>query len=249
MPLIETVREVSEQDKQLFKEVKKVKASEVMKGFKFPTGVDHAIVDEFKNVLYNCTADYGLVENKKIFIPIEEKLKAGNVDYIRQVKIVTESQFHVTYLLKSKNTKKLGELYPRLTIVNSYDGKVKFRHEFGWFRLICTNGLTRPHGDTRIQVNKHSYDLTEASLLFLIRDILEDTNVFLEETKKDLERYEILNSKKTTAKLVLEVAKQLKLSDKLAESAVTRFKFETGQSDKAFTYVDLEGKMLPYWSS
>ena len=177
MPLIETVTKISEQDKQLFKEVKKVKATDIMKGFSFPTGIDHLVVDEHKNILNYCTEGYSLVENKKIFLPIEEKLRSGKVDFIRQVRTVTDSQFYVTYLLKSKNTKKLGELYPRLTIVNSYDGKVKFRHEFGWFRLVCTNGLTRPHGETNIQVSKHSADLTEASLLFLIHDILKDTEV------------------------------------------------------------------------
>ena len=156
MPLIETVTKISEQDKQLFKEVKKVKATDIMKGFSFPTGIDHLVVDEHKNILNYCTEGYSLVENKKIFLPIEEKLRSGKVDFIRQVRTVTDSQFYVTYLLKSKNTKKLGELYPRLTIVNSYDGKVKFRHEFGWFRLVCTNGLTRPHGETNIQVSKHS---------------------------------------------------------------------------------------------
>ena len=243
MPLIETVTDISEQDKQLFKEVKKVKGSDIMKGFKFPTGIDHAVIDEHKNILNYCTENYSLVENKKIFLPIEEKLRAGKVDYIRQVKIVTESQFYVTYLLKSKNTKKLGELYPRLTIINSYDGKVKFRHEFGWFRLVCTNGLTRPHGETNISVNKQSSDLTEASLMFLIRDILKDTETFLEETKKDLAKYEAINSKKVTAKLIAEVTKQLKLSDKLADAATARFKLETGTSDEAFTYVDLEGNL------
>lgn len=243
MPLIEVVSDVKEQDKQLFKEVKKVHGKEIMPGFKFPTGIDHAVIDEYKNVLGYCTEGYSLVENKKVLLPIEEKLKAGKVEYIRQVQIVTDSQFFVTYLLKSKNTKKLGELYPRLTIMNSYDGKVKFRHEFGWFRLVCTNGLTRPHGETNVQVNKHSSDLTEASLMFLIRDILKDTTNFLDEAKRDLARYELLNSKKVTAKLVAEVAKQMKLSDKLADVATQRFNFETGAGKEAFSYVDLEGKL------
>lgn len=243
MPLIETVSKVSEQDKQLFKTVKKVHASDIMPGFSFPSGIDHAVIDENKNFLNYCAKDYSLVENKKILKPIEEKLQKGGVEYIRQVQIVTESQFYVTYLLKNKNTKKLGELYPKLTIVNSYDGKVKFRHEFGWFRLVCLNGMTRPHGDTKIRVNKHSSDLTEASLMFLIRDILEDTNTFLEETKRDLERYEKLNSKKVTAKLIAEVTKQLKFSDKIATAAEARFKFETGEGKEPFTYVDLEGNL------
>ncbi len=241
--LIETATKISREDKELFKEVKKVHAKEVMPGYHFPTGADHVIVDEFKNILNHCTEGYSLVENKKILLPIENKLKEANVDFIRQAHISHGSQFHVSYLLKSSKKKTLGDLYPKLTIVNSYDGKVKFRHTFGWLRLVCLNGMTSPHGASISQVSKHSSELTEANLMFLILDIVKETNTFIEESKKDIERFERLNSKKVTAKLIEEVTKQLKLSDKIADSATERFKFETGESNVPFTYVDLDGNL------
>lgn len=240
---IETVNTVSEQDKQLFKKVKKVHLSTLLPKYNFPTGITHAVVDEHKNILNYCSEGYSLVENSKILLPIEKKFNENKVNFIRQASVYSESQFHVSYLLKSNKKKVLGQLYPKLTIVNSYDGKVKFRHEFGWFRLVCLNGLTRPHGTGVVQVNKHSSDLTEESLAFLIMDILDETNAFIDQSKSDIERFERLNSKKVTKKLVEEVGKQLKLSDKVIDSASARYLLETGQTDKAFTYVDFDGNL------
>ena len=51
---IEKVSKVSEQDKQLFKKVKKVHLSTLLPQHSFPTGITHAVVDEFKNVLNYC---------------------------------------------------------------------------------------------------------------------------------------------------------------------------------------------------
>ena len=240
--LIETVEQVTKQDKQLFKDVRKVKTSEILPKYSFPKGKDYVVVDEFDNILNFCSEDYSLIENKKVFLPIEDKLKNNKIDFNRQVNM-SESEFYVSYLLKSNKEKVLGDLYPKLTIINSYNGNVRFRYEFGWVRLVCLNGLTRPNGETKIQINKHSEELNEASLMFLIRDILTDTNAFLEESKKDIERYERLNSKKVTAQLISEVTKQLSLSDKIATAATERFNFETGKSDEPFTYVDLDGNV------
>ena len=243
MNQLETVKEISQQDKELFKKVYKKHTSEILPKYDFPRGKDHVIVDEFNNILNFCSEDYSLVDNKKVLLPIEEKLKATNIDFHRQVSISDGAEFRVSYLLKSAKKKVLGDLYPKLEIINSYNGHVKFRYQFGFVRLVCLNGLTSKHGTTKIQISKHSSDLNQSSLMFLLLDIMSDTNTFIEESKKDVDYFERLNSKKVTAKLIGEVTKQLKLSDKIANSATERFKFETGESKEAFTYVDLDGNL------
>lgn len=244
MPLIETVDTVSAQDKELFKKVRKVHLSELLPNFNFPTGIEYAVVDENNNILNYCTEDYSLVRNSAIFQPIEKKLQAAGVDYKRQLSVVTNSRFYVTYLLKGNKEKALGQLYPKLTITNSYDSSAKFNYEFGWMRLVCLNGLTRPHGETITKLLKHG-GLTEADMLFLIRDIMEHTEEFVNQSKKDLNTFERLNSKKVTKKLIQEVVKQAGLTDKIATAAEARFALETGESSSEFTYVDLDGNLKP----
>jgi len=243
MPEIQVVNKVTEQDKRLFRDVNKVHLADLIKGHSFPTGVEYAIVDDAKHVLNFCTEDYSLVPNKKLFLPVEQKLKQAGIDYERQVKTSTESVFYVSYLLKQKKAKQMGDLYPKLTIVNSYDSSVKFRYEFGWFRLVCTNGLTRPHGTTEIQVKTHNAGLTEADLFFTIMEIMEHTEEFITHSKKDLDLYEHLNSKKIQKKLIADVVKQAGLTDKIATAAEARFALETGESKEEFTYVDFEGNI------
>ena len=242
MIITDLQKKVEEENKNLFKKIRKTHASELLSGYSFPRGKDHIIVDEFNNILNFCSQDYSLVENKRILNPIEKKLTQANVDFHRKV-TMNESEFHVSYLLKSAKQKVLGDIFPVLKITNSYNGQIKFRHEFGYVRLVCLNGLTRPHGSTIIEVSKHSTELNETSLVFLIRDIMDETNEFIKESKKDIETFEKLNSVKVTKELIAQVSKQLKFNDKIVSTATERFEYETSEKKESFTYVDLNGNV------
>ena len=244
MSLIATANRIYKEDKELFKSIQKVPTIDVLgKNFNPPAGGEFAIVDEFNNILNFCTESYQLVPNANILLPVERKLKEANVEFSRQVNVYDNAQYHVSYFIKNHKKKVLGELYPKLTIVNSYDGKVKFRKEFGWMRLVCLNGLTRPHGVSDIKISKHSADMDEFALAMIVREISEQTTVFIKESKKDIERFEKLNAKEVNQKLIAQVTKELKLSDKIASAAEARFALETGSTKEPFTYVDLDGNL------
>jgi hypothetical protein len=97
--------------------------------------------------LNQCSPRYELVPNAEIFPEIERILKSNNIRYEAKYTHIDNVRFYVHYIITDtrysytmKGTS--DKIFPKLTVMHSYNGKTKYKIIFGYYRLICTNGLT-----------------------------------------------------------------------------------------------------------
>jgi hypothetical protein len=93
-----------------------------------------------------CSDTYELVENAEIFPRINSILNSHNIKYDVDYFQVDNVRFHVhykitdpRYLYMIKNTS--DKISPMLFVQHSYNGMVKYQIMFGYYRLVCENGL------------------------------------------------------------------------------------------------------------
>jgi len=119
-----------------------------------PTNPEYAkvvrgIVDGVEMDLNYCSSRYALIPNKDIFPQIEEILNSNGIHYSAGYSHINHVRFYANYTLEDDNfgykLKETNDLiYPRLFVQHSYNGLTKYSIIFGYFRLICSNGLTIP---------------------------------------------------------------------------------------------------------
>ena len=130
---------------QLYKPIEKVALSDIMPKHSFPAGNEFAIVDANKNILNFCSDVYFPKLNSEIFPQVEAGLKAAGLSYKKKINIIGNAKFYVDYIIVERmKTLSVNDVFPKLSIFNSYDGVLKFRKEFGFYKLLCSNGLSRP---------------------------------------------------------------------------------------------------------
>jgi hypothetical protein len=93
-----------------------------------------------------CSPRYELVENKLIFPEIETILKQHGIEFDVQYSHIQNVRFYANYIITDKRfayrMKGTNDIIqPMLKINHSYNGLTKFKILFGYFRLVCTNGL------------------------------------------------------------------------------------------------------------
>lgn len=102
--------------------------------------------------LNSCSPTFNLLMNYLVFPIIERMLKRAKIKIIKSYKMNKEKTvFHAFYILKSLRGKDLGidlgngdKIYPTLMITNSYNGQKMGAFLFGYFRMICANGIVIP---------------------------------------------------------------------------------------------------------
>lgn len=101
-----------------------------------------------KTTLLNACSDvYELVTNKDIFQRVEKILTDAGIKFEVEYGMHQFSRFYGNYKIKAGgisigNAKDL--IYPILHIEHSYNGLWKYKMTFGYFRLVCSNGLVVP---------------------------------------------------------------------------------------------------------
>jgi len=100
--------------------------------------------------LLNCCSDvYELADNRLIFPNIEQLLHEFGIEFEASYFQIDNVRFYAhlaitdkryAYVISGTN----DVIQPMLRVQHSYNGKTKFRIHFGYFRLICSNGLTIP---------------------------------------------------------------------------------------------------------
>lgn len=219
--------------KKLYQKVEKVKLETIIPNYKFPKGNDHAIIDPDGNILNFCSSSYNLRPNSTLHKPLEELMKKNKIEFQQKINIVNGVKFYVDYILKEKvKSVVINDIVPKFTILNSYDGTLKTTIQFGFHRVICGNGLTRPCGTDSIIARKHRKPIkTEDQDLSAVSpdDILEGIKEFIKSTKEDMAIYEKLHTKKSDAGMIIKLAEKLKLSKNIIETANNRFELETNQ--------------------
>lgn len=229
-------------DIELYKEVRKVKLSTILPKFKFPPGFDHAIVDKENNILNFCSSRYNLVKNVIVFKPVEDYLKERKIDYIRKVKIINKSKFYVDYIIKQrKETDSVKGIFPKISIWNSYDGGSIMRYEFGFYRLVCSNGLTVPDGDVTQKSFKHS-KIEKIVKGDVINTLMEIKN-FIDNSSDVVENFEKLAKIKVTKKKISVIGERIGLSKKIIQCAEERYDLE---ANPGIEYLNEHGEVVKH---
>jgi hypothetical protein len=106
---------------------------------------NQAIVSEGK-IVNVVSGTYGLLKNEDLFLKVEEAMIEADMNYVTRSINRNNASFAVDYILDDENweIKIKGtedKIQPMLRYTNSYDGGPT-SGRFGFFRKICTNGLT-----------------------------------------------------------------------------------------------------------
>ncbi len=93
-----------------------------------------------------CSGIYQLVPNRAIFPEIEKVLDDNGIQYEKRYSHINHVKFYVEYKItdsrfayRMKGTN--DTICPLLKVQHSYNGLVKYKIIFGYFRFVCTNGL------------------------------------------------------------------------------------------------------------
>jgi len=145
-------------------------------------------------LLNTCSDVYELVPNEMIFPVIESTLKRAGIPFDVTYKMIDFSRFYADYTLKVGavsvgNTK--DQIFPVIRVTHSYNGLLKYKITFGWFRLICSNGLVIPVEGKEEQnvsiVGKHT-----KQILASINELMDKIKIFTENQEKYSERFVIV---------------------------------------------------------
>lgn len=219
----------------IYFKVKKVPVSEVLpKGSKlsFTNSMNHLIVVDTPTgemAVNSCSENYELIDNKTLLNPLIDaigkefnvKVKASHRNY---------SKFFVDLIMldKAMSVMKKDTLHPRIRIINSYDGSIRYQYSYGLYRVVCSNGLAILEGNTYTgakmmhtsQVSgPRAYDRT-----------LEDISAFMKEAPSLIGDYKDLADKKLLWEQALQriedAAQATSFPKKQKEAAVQRLEKE-----------------------
>lgn len=95
-----------------------------------------------------CSKQYELVPNNSIFPPIRQILLDNNIQFTEQYEHINHARFYAKYIIENKelaaNVGPNDFVKPQIVVQHSYNGLTQYSIQFGYFRLICSNGLTIP---------------------------------------------------------------------------------------------------------
>lgn len=96
-----------------------------------------------------CSDVYTLIPNADVFPNVERILNEKNIGYSVEYRVIDNVRFYADYNITDTNLGYRIEgtndvIQPLIRVQHSYNGLTKYQIKFGYFRLICTNGLTIP---------------------------------------------------------------------------------------------------------
>jgi hypothetical protein len=151
-------------------------------------------------VLNYCSPRFNLLKNQDVFPVIEKYLDDAKCGYIKAYSMNGYgTSFHAKYIIKTVNGTDVGisvgadadVIYPSVDVDNSYSGLKQAMFAFGYFRMICSNGMVIPvegQEDKNLQIKgKHTEKL---SLSF--GQLIQKLNGFLSMQGTFKKRFEVL---------------------------------------------------------
>jgi phage host-nuclease inhibitor protein Gam len=118
-----------------------------------------------------CSGRYQLVNNRDIFPKIEDILLLHGIEFDVVYSHVNNARFYADYTINDKefNYKMEGTedtIKPLIRVQHSYNGLTKYRIIFGYFRMVCSNGLTIPVEEMKdfnlVIVGKHTKQILDS---------------------------------------------------------------------------------------
>ena len=107
------------------------------------------IIDNKEIDLNYCSPKYTLVPNSKIFPSIRQILLDKGINFSETYSHIDNARFYGSYILHDDKfihrvNGSNDMIKPIINIQHSYNGKTNYKIQFGYFRLVCSNGLVIP---------------------------------------------------------------------------------------------------------
>ena len=182
---IKSEKKVFTIDDYFFADVEKIESKSVMPDFDFlyynSSLIKHKVGDNNSFIVNSCSDNYLLLPNKELFLPLEEELKKYHGDKLsikREIK--NYSQFYVDYSFDDPNLRSSimanDILIPKISIQNSYNGRLNYGLVGGLYRLVCSNGLSvlEDSFDFNIELSHCGNNINK-----IISNTLDNVNEFL----------------------------------------------------------------------
>ena len=159
-----------------------------------------------KNFLLNqCSPRYELVPNKDIFPNIEDVLNGNRIAFTANYRHVDHVRFYADYIITDSryafSLAGTDKVQPMLRVQHSYNGLTKYRIMFGYFRIVCSNGLVIPVKEMKdynlVIVGKHTESIKN-SFEKLNAMLVNFSNNAKEITEKIVKKYELLGGRMVT---------------------------------------------------
>jgi hypothetical protein len=149
-----------------------------------------------------CSPVYQLVENEKIFPNIEDILNGNGIGFTVTYRHINHVRFYADYVITDDEYAyrvQGGDLIrPKLTVQHSYNGLTKYAINFGYFRLVCSNGLTIPlqeMSDYNLSITgKHTKVITR-SLALLNNMLVNFANNAKQITTSITDKFEVMGDR------------------------------------------------------
>jgi hypothetical protein len=232
-------RPLFDQLKALFFGVEKVPNENLFKDpeITFNSNLTHSIVVQTAKgpkIVKSCSKGYGLMSNEELMSPIIERLE-GKYNVEAKVTQFNHSKFYTDFIIKDKEIPiiKKDMIFPRIRMNNSYDGSVKYQFSFGFYRLVCENGMTAPV--TGMQSNNIKLRHTPGNSVGAMDKTMKAIEVFLEQAPEIAKGYQDLAKTKLNwekaMELVEKVLEETKFPKKAKDEAIARLTLEHGTMD------------------
>lgn len=98
----------------------------------------------------SCSDRYELIPNSEIFPNIRQVLLENGIEFSENYQMIDNARFYANYTIEDQRFAyqiegSNGDLIkPMLKVQHSYNGLTKYHISFGYFRLVCSNGLVIP---------------------------------------------------------------------------------------------------------
>jgi len=151
--------------------------------------------DKVKTRLNVCSDRYELVPNSKIFMPVRETLQTKGIAFEETYMHMNNARFYGNFMINGADHKVNGNpndvVKPMLRVQHSYNGLTKYMISFGYYRMVCTNGLVVPvkeKDEFNVAITgKHTQSIQQSlTKLFSVVDL------FVNEGKKYLINFDTL---------------------------------------------------------
>jgi hypothetical protein len=160
-----------------------------------------AIIDGKVKHLNYCSGRYELIKNVTIFPEVEKIFNDLGIAFSVEYSHANNVRFYAKYTIederfhyKMEGTEDVIKF--SFFFQHSYNGKTKFKGVAGFYRLVCTNGLTVPVAE----MSQYNLSISGKHTEAILRSLLEFKNLLNyvaenlgEVTKAITERYETLN--------------------------------------------------------
>lgn len=144
-----------------------------------------------------CSNRYELVPNSLIFPRIENDLKAKGYKFSVAYHAIDNVRFYGKYILEDSNLA-IGsgndQIKPMISVNHSYNGLTKYSITFGYFRMVCSNGLVIPL-EGQEETNLHISGKHTKEILNSLDAMFDKMNSFFKLQDKIKAKFEVLTDR------------------------------------------------------